>query len=58
MRARGFTLLDVQFVTEHLAQFGAVEIPREEYERRLEAAIEIKCSLADPPDEMIKNDEA
>jgi leucyl/phenylalanyl-tRNA--protein transferase len=58
MRARGFTLLDVQFVTEHLAQFGATEIPREEYERRLEAAIEMKCTLADPPDEMIRNDEA
>jgi leucyl/phenylalanyl-tRNA--protein transferase len=58
MRARGFMLLDVQFVTEHLAQFGAVEIPRAEYERRLEAAIEIECSLADPPDEMIRNDEA
>jgi len=39
LRAGGFTLLDTQFVTEHLSQFGAVEIPRAEYKRRLAAAI-------------------
>src|SRR5690606_4325884 len=33
LRAGGFTLLDVQFVTPHLAQFGAVEIPRPAYLR-------------------------
>ena len=27
----GFTLLDTQFITAHLARFGAVEIPREQY---------------------------
>lgn len=31
MRERGLTLLDIQWVTPHLAQFGAVEIPRSEY---------------------------
>jgi len=35
----GFTLLDTQFLTEHLARFGAIEIPREEYRRLLEDAI-------------------
>ena len=35
----GFSLLDTQFATEHLAQFGAVEIPREEYRRRLALAL-------------------
>jgi leucyl/phenylalanyl-tRNA--protein transferase len=35
----GFTLLDTQFATEHLAQFGAVEIPRREYRRRLTDAL-------------------
>ncbi len=25
----GFTLLDTQFLTDHLAQFGAIEVPRE-----------------------------
>jgi leucyl/phenylalanyl-tRNA--protein transferase len=39
MRARGFTLLDVQWVTEHLKQFGAVEIPRRQYLRRLDEAL-------------------
>ncbi len=32
-------LLDVQWVTPHLASLGAVEIPREEYRRRLAAAL-------------------
>jgi leucyl/phenylalanyl-tRNA--protein transferase len=31
----GYELLDTQFVTSHLAQFGAVEISRDEYRRRL-----------------------
>jgi leucyl/phenylalanyl-tRNA--protein transferase len=35
----GFTLLDTQFATEHLAQFGAIEIPRREYRRRLTDAL-------------------
>ncbi len=36
--AGGFQLLDTQFVTEHLSRFGAIEIPREEYHRRLALA--------------------
>lgn len=39
LRAGGFVLLDTQFVTDHLARFGAVEIPRAEYKRRLAAAL-------------------
>jgi leucyl/phenylalanyl-tRNA--protein transferase len=35
----GFRLLDTQFVTGHLARFGAVEIPRTLYKRRLAAAV-------------------
>jgi leucyl/phenylalanyl-tRNA---protein transferase len=31
LRDRGFTLLDTQWTTEHLEQFGAVEIPRRRY---------------------------
>ncbi|MEP2829557.1 MULTISPECIES: leucyl/phenylalanyl-tRNA--protein transferase [Alphaproteobacteria] len=31
----GFSLLDTQFVTSHLSQFGAIEIPRDEYRVRL-----------------------
>jgi leucyl/phenylalanyl-tRNA--protein transferase len=39
LREGGFSLLDIQWVTPHLAQFGAVAIPRAEYLRRLAAAI-------------------
>ncbi len=45
LRRGGFTLLDTQFVTEHLAQFGAIEIPREAYRRELEAALARPCSF-------------
>ncbi len=31
LREGGFSLLDVQFITPHLARFGAVEIPRDAY---------------------------
>jgi leucyl/phenylalanyl-tRNA--protein transferase len=40
MRLGGFLLLDTQFVTAHLAQFGATELPREEYKARLAAALD------------------
>jgi leucyl/phenylalanyl-tRNA--protein transferase len=37
--AGGFRLLDAQFMTEHLTQFGAVEISRLDYHRRLALAL-------------------
>lgn len=37
--AGGYVLLDTQFVTSHLSQFGAVEIPRDEYKERLGNAL-------------------
>jgi leucyl/phenylalanyl-tRNA--protein transferase len=33
----GYTLLDTQFVNDHLVQFGVMEIPREDYLQRLKA---------------------
>ena len=36
-----YMLLDTQFITDHLEQFGAIEIPRADYHRRLETAIAI-----------------
>lgn len=39
LRQREFLLLDIQFLTDHLAQFGAIEIPRAEYKARLQQAI-------------------
>ncbi len=35
----GFELLDTQFVTEHLARFGAIEVGRAEFQQLLEAAL-------------------
>ncbi len=39
LRQQNFRLLDVQFLTEHLKRFGAVEIPRFEYHIKLNRAI-------------------
>jgi leucyl/phenylalanyl-tRNA--protein transferase len=43
LNRRGFTLLDTQWLTPHLEQFGAVEIPRKEYLRRLAVALSKDC---------------
>ncbi|MFZ5927040.1 MAG: leucyl/phenylalanyl-tRNA--protein transferase [Acidobacteriota bacterium] len=43
LRAAGFALFDVQYWTPHLAQFGTAEIPRDEYEARLRAALQLDC---------------
>ena len=37
--AGGYELLDTQFLTEHLAQFGVTEISRADYRRRLSKAL-------------------
>ena len=39
LKAGGFRLLDTQFVTDHLKIFGAVEVPRRQYHKLLEAAL-------------------
>ena len=39
LRAGGYRLADTQFVTSHLTQFGAEEVPRHVYKRRLAEAI-------------------
>ncbi len=41
----GFGLLDVQFITDHLRQFGAVEIPARVYLERLDEALKIKAAF-------------
>jgi leucyl/phenylalanyl-tRNA--protein transferase len=43
LRAGGASLLDVQWVTPHLASLGAVEIPRPEYLQRLDAALRLRA---------------
>jgi len=47
LRARGFLLLDTQWLTRHLVTFGAVEISRAEYQRRLGRAVDKECSFID-----------
>ncbi len=42
LKSAGFVLLDIQFVTKHLEQFGAVEIPRGSYLDRLEDALKVQ----------------
>jgi leucyl/phenylalanyl-tRNA---protein transferase len=45
LRIGGFKLLDTQFITDHLARFGAIEISRAEYGRRLQAALEAEAEF-------------
>ena len=39
LRERGFTLLDTQFTTAHLKRFGAIDVPRPDYEILLQSAL-------------------
>jgi leucyl/phenylalanyl-tRNA--protein transferase len=43
LRQGGYRLLDLQFVTPHLAQFGAVEVPRAHYHRLLADALRYRA---------------
>jgi leucyl/phenylalanyl-tRNA--protein transferase len=43
LRLGGYRLLDTQFITSHLAQFGTIEISRADYRRRLAEAIAVKA---------------
>mgnify|MGYP006299424513 CR=1 FL=1 len=44
LKRRGFTLLDIQWITRHLRRFGAVEIPRRRYMRMLTSALDSSAS--------------
>ena len=43
LRERGFRLLDIQWLTPFLATCGAIEIPRDDYLGRLQAALGVDC---------------
>jgi leucyl/phenylalanyl-tRNA--protein transferase len=47
LRTRGFVLLDIQWVTPHLARFGAVEIPRDQYLIRLAEALGVRATFVE-----------
>ncbi len=50
LRLGGYRLLDTQFVTTHLAQFGAEEVPRDAYKARLAEALEAPAVFPVSPD--------
>jgi leucyl/phenylalanyl-tRNA---protein transferase len=43
LREGGYRLLDMQFLTPHLAQFGAIEVPRAQYHRLLAEALRYRA---------------
>ncbi len=45
LKKKGFLLLDIQYMTEHLRQFGAVEIPADTYKARLQVALTLPVSF-------------
>lgn len=48
LKAGGFVLLDTQFLTAHLAQFGTIEIPQAAYLARLKRAISVIAYWPEP----------
>jgi leucyl/phenylalanyl-tRNA--protein transferase len=46
LRNRGYLLLDTQWVTPHLEQFGAIEIKRSDYLRYLDRSLRLDCEFA------------
>ncbi len=50
LRLGGFELLATQFITSHLARFGAVEIPRGDYHVLLAEAVEAPARFPSDPD--------
>jgi len=48
LRKGGFRLLDTQFVTDHLAGFGTIEVPKAQYRRLLARAVAVPADL--PPE--------
>lgn len=47
LKRRGYTLLDIQWVTPHLTTFGAIEIPRRRYLAMLDSALQLNCQFTD-----------
>ena len=45
LRSRGYALLDTQWVTDHLKQFGACEVPRSYYLDLLERSLRLHCEF-------------
>ena len=60
LKAGGYELLDTQFVTDHLKQFGAQEVPRLEFHKILEKALMVEGDFFrlpsnTPPDQLLQS---
>lgn len=54
LRLSAFKLLDTQFVTDHLSRMGAIEIPRREYHKQLDKALDSQpVFYCDPPESLL-----
>jgi leucyl/phenylalanyl-tRNA--protein transferase len=52
LRAGGYRLLDTQWITEHLRQFGAHELPKSRYRRLLQEAVVLQANFGVLPDDL------
>jgi len=53
LRVGGYQLLDTQFLTSHLAQFGTVEVPRDHYKDLLADAVDRPARWLGAPDRFV-----
>ena len=53
LRLGGYRLLDTQFITGHLAQFGAIEVPRVRYRAMLADAVATVARWQQEPDALL-----
>ena len=53
LRLGGYRLLDTQFITSHLTQFGAIEVSRARYRGMLAAAIAVESQWHQEPDDLL-----
>ena len=50
LRRRRYRLMDIQQLTPHMARLGAIEIPRNEYLRRLAKALDVPITFGNAPE--------
>lgn len=56
LRLGGYRFVDTQFITRHLARFGAVELPRNEYRKLLSQSLGVRTKfIADPDPEYVEH---
>ncbi len=54
LRLGGFRLLDTQFITSHLSQFGAIEVARARYRGMLAEATAVEARWRQEPDDLLQ----